>query len=848
MARNLGEAFVQISANVSGFSQELQTGVAGALKDVEKDIDKASKRIGESLKEAGKKIGEVGQKLSDVGSDLTKKVTLPIIGIGTAAFGAATTVDAALREIRVGTGATGDTLAQLEDDFRFLALNSSQSVGRVGTVVADLNTRLGLTGEPLRVLADQILDLERITGGTAVNLDTLTRVFGAFRVEPEKYSTVLDELFRASQATGVQFDKLQGLVVGQSAAFGELGFNLTDTIAILGQFEKAGVNTETVLGGLRVSIAKAASEGKDAGTFFREGISQIEAFIAAGDEAGAQAAAKELFGARTFLDALDAIRRGQFNIDGIVDQIRNGGDTISALADQTETVGEKFAMFRNKITLSLAPLGEKLFPILTQAIERAVPVVDRIIDTFTNLSPVTKTVIGVIAGVAAALGPVLLIVGKVVGIVGKLVGVFGLLANPVGLAVVAIGALVAGLVVAYQRSETFRNIVQRVVEVVQTLVAKVVEFAQVAWPVMRAAFEQAIVIAQTVAGVLVAIWDKLYAAVQAVLPVVIDLLGAFWNWIDKYFIEPIRLGLELLFVIWERLYPVVKAVVDQVSSALKILFNVFKGFIDLVQPLISGWLDALQLAFEVGFNLIKTTVVVVFNAIKAAIEVAMTLIGGVINFFLAIFKGDFSGAFNAIKDTVTGIFGTIKSFIGNVLSEIWSLIRNTFNEIIEFFQKLPGRFLEFATAIYNAIIEPFTRVVAAMFGYGQRVVENIVSGIKSIGRRISDTILDFLTPSPTQGTLLGAIGSIVGFANGGLITSPTLGLVGEAGPEAIIPLSRPRRAVELMAESGLLSLAQSAGTGGPAVQIQNATFASATDADLVAQRVNAAYRARILIS
>jgi uncharacterized membrane-anchored protein YhcB (DUF1043 family) len=92
------------------------------------------------------------------------------------------------------------------------------------------------------------------------------------------------------------------------------------------------------------------------------------------------------------------------------------------------------------------------------------------------------------------------------------------------------------------------------------------------------------------------------------------------------------------------------------------------------------------------------------------------------------------------------------------------------------------------------------------------------------------------------------LGNMMGLADGAIVRDKTYAMIGEAGPEAVIPISRPGRALELMAESGLLSLAQTSGAGGPAVQIQNATFANATDADLVAQRVNAAYRARTLIS
>lgn len=49
-------------------------------------------------------------------------------------------------------------------------------------------------------------------------------------------------------------------------------------------------------------------------------------------------------------------------------------------------------------------------------------------------------------------------------------------ANPIGLAVVAIAALVAGLVIAYNKSETFRNIVNAAFAVVKTTVAGVATF------------------------------------------------------------------------------------------------------------------------------------------------------------------------------------------------------------------------------------------------------------------------------------------------------------------------------------------------------------------------------------
>lgn len=44
------------------------------------------------------------------------------------------------------------------------------------------------------------------------------------------------------------------------------------------------------------------------------------------------------------------------------------------------------------------------------------------------------------------------------------------------------------------------------------------------------------------------------------------------------------------------------------------------------------------------------------------------------------------------------------------------------------------------------------------------------------------------------------------YAEGGIVTGPTNALIGEAGPEAVIPLSKPGRAAEIMNEAGLTSM------------------------------------------
>ena len=67
--------------------------------------------------------------------------------------------------------------------------------------------------------------------------------------------------------------------------------------------------------------------------------------------------------------------------------------------------------------------------------------------------------------------------------------------------------------------------------------------------------------------------------------------------------------------------------------------------------------------------------------------------------------------------------------------------------------------------------------------------------------KLLQNILSLLPGLGVAGAILGGVSNM--YAKGGIVTSPEIGVVGEAGPEAIIPLNNPARAQQLMAESGL---------------------------------------------
>jgi hypothetical protein len=89
-----------------------------------------------------------------------------------------------------------------------------------------------------------------------------------------------------------------------------------------------------------------------------------------------------------------------------------------------------------------------------------------------------------------------------------------------------------------------------------------------------------------------------------------------------------------------------------------------------------------------------------------------------------------------------------------------------------------------------------------------KVVSSLKSGMNSVIRKINSGISDIWF-------LPGHAPSLPTFATGAFLTRPTLGLVAEAGPEVIIPLSDPARAMSLAQQSGLLNLLASQTKAGP---------------------------------
>lgn len=553
-------------------------------------LDKATKGLENTAKQmqrTGKSIQKTGKDISNIGSTLTKSITLPIIGAGGALVKLASNFDDAYDKIRVGTGATGDALKQLESDFTAVYKSVPSSVDDVSTAIADLNTRLGLTDKPLQELTAQMLNLSRITKtDLSTVIQSSTRMFQDAGIKQKDYSKALDYTFKVAQQTGIGIDRLQQLMTQFGGPLRQMGFDWQTSAAMLGKFEKEGVNTELVVGSLRIALGKMAKQNiKDPAQALQTAIKRIKD---AGTAGKANAIALEYFGAKAGPDMAAAIREGRLDLDTLLKTLKNSPDTINKAASDTADFAEKFTVLKNQIAVGLQPVALKLFDTINNLVptfQRISDVVVKLGDKFAKLTPKQQDMILKLAVMAAAAGPTIKAFGNIIGTVGNVTrkigdlgkgmktagGLMKLVMSPANLVVLAIAAIAVAILLLIKYwgpiSSFFKNLWQSFKQTLGITSQTGQTFSKVFSVIGK--------VITTTIGVVIAIFKTLAPIIGTVFAIILGVISVG----VKGIIKLIGMVINVIASIAGFLAPIF----EPIAGFIKTLIN---GVIDLINMLI----------------------------------------------------------------------------------------------------------------------------------------------------------------------------------------------------------------------------------------------------------------------
>lgn len=593
------------------------------------------------LEDASKALNKAGNSLTSAGDKLSKGLTVPLGAAAAGLLKLGMDFDKSFDKIRVGTGATGEALKSLQEDFKAVYSSVPANMDEVSAAIADLNTRTGLAGKPLQELSKQMLNLSRITGEDLSGIiKNSSRLFGDWGLSADKTSSTMDYLFKVSQSTGIGFNELNAKLVQFGAPLRQMGFDFETAAAMIGKFEKEGVNTEFVLGGLRVALGKIAKEGI---TNTAEALAEITRRIKeAGSTSEANRIALEMFGARVGPDMAAAIREGRFELSNLAEGLKASRETINGATFETMDFSDKLTVMKNKAAVALEPLGSNLMTAINNAMPAIESILGKISDAvnwFGNLDSSSQKLILSFIGVAAAIGPVMSTLGRLTSGIGSAINAIKWLAdannlaaiktiamtvaqkaaaatqwilnaamsaNPIGIVITAIAALVAGIIYLWNTNEGFRNAVISI------------------WEAIVNAFKVAV--------------DWIISSFNKV----VDFIKNNWQAILLFIVNPFAGAFKYLYDNCEGFRNFIN---NFVLSIGKFFANLWTGIKNSASNIYEGVKNILYIIKSLMGSFLKNAVEWGFNLIKAIAE------------------GILSGI-KIVKNAVSGVAESIKKFLG----------------------------------------------------------------------------------------------------------------------------------------------------------------------------------------
>ncbi|MEI4338069.1 hypothetical protein V9Z57_01760 [Streptococcus suis] len=273
---------------------------------------------------------------------------------------------------------------------------------------------------------------------------------------------------------------------------------------------------------------------------------------------------------------------------------------------------------------------------------------------------------------------------------------------------------------------------------------------------------------------------------------VVDLLKVVWeegllplfDWIAANIfpvLVPIFQTLAEWFVqAWNVIFDVLGAVLKILGGIIEYLIGVFTGDWE------KAWNGTVQF-FKGIWELASSIFMFVWNAILSFLKGVWNTIVAILqagwDAIVRIFQGLGKWFGERWKD-VENIFSNVGRWFGQKFSEAWNGITNAFSNVVGFFR-----------GIYDSIVSWFSNIggavataVSGAFRYAMNgvfaTIENAVNGF--IG--MINGVIGLINNIP--GVSLGSIGyvNLPRLARGGIVDSPTVAMIGEAGKEVVMPL------------------------------------------------------------
>ena len=454
----------------------------------------------------------------------------------------------------------------------------SSAMMPVTKAIGGLGVAVAATVPATEELRSDLSKLDVNAQQSAVSIDVAREAYRAFAVASDEVDSSVEATSNLLQA-GFTESNLQVAVEGLTGAY----LRFPDTLKI-----------ESLADSLQETLATGQATGQFGELLDRLGI-----------------------GASNFSEELANMGTEAEKQNYVLETLAQAGlnDTYEAWIQNNKALTEnKDANMR--LQESLAELANTVQPVITAVVNKLAD----LLNWFNNLSPEAKTLVAIIAGLVAAIGPVAGLIVKISGAIKVLQPIMQSLnatmaANPILAIVAAITALVAAFMYLWQNCEAFRNfwitlwenIKQIFTNVWNAIVGFFTETIPNAWQTVVDMFNAAVDwwngLWQGVGDFFKGIWDGICSFFTQTIPnawnqvkSMFDRVGQWWNNLWQ--------GVSNTFKrIWDGFVDIAKAPINGIIGLINAAIGGINWMIDQINKIsfdMPDWLGGAHIGFSIG--------------------------------------------------------------------------------------------------------------------------------------------------------------------------------------------------------------------------------------------------------
>lgn len=735
-----------------------------------------TKGLNAGLIKAQTRLKAFGTKMSAVGASLQTKLALPLLAGAAASIKMAADFDKSMTKIKTLVGVAGDEVDGMSLNVKSMAQNAGVNAAEAADALFFI-TSAGLRGaDALDVLDASTKAAALGLGDTATVADLATSAMNAYGKDTLGAMEATDVLTSAVREGKLEASELAGAMGQVLPVASNMGVSFHEVGAAFAAMSRTGTNANvaaTQLKGILNGILKPSEQAKDMlfalglsteslrKNIKEEGLLSTLEILKTKFEGNADAQQTVFGNVRALTGVMDLLGASVDNTRIIFDNMGSvTGMTNKAFVELQKSSEFKLRKGLIQLKNSFADVGAVLMETLLPLISNFLGFIKDLFVSFQNLDPVTQQ-IAIGFGLLAAALPTILSLG------GALLGIFAAMISPIGLIAAGVAA---------------------------------------------------------VAFIIHKNWNE-------VLPVLVDFVNIFISLFNRF--EPIRQALFGLKSVFQMVFIAARARVDRFINVFKTMWKIIKefgekkfsgSFTDIIKDgFKEGELITKKAAIEIGetfaenyekalnSRMEKITVKGAQKALTKLSDLTKNSIAGMFSSggvvapkvkAAPVDKAD--GALKGLiavesqaKKTSTAIqdlnlhqqkMADLGNFLGGELSSAFSQIGNSIVESMGFGEDAMGRFASaFMKSAFDAVGAALSVAVsAAIAGAAQ-------------GSLLAGPGAAILLPA----LIAGMVGLVKGsfskdvpkFANGGIVSSPTLGLMGEysgarSNPEVIAPLDK----------------------------------------------------------